>query len=394
LKKSLKKTASVMLAAMLGLAGYSTVSAAGTPVKVVLDGEVLAFSVDPIEAGNHTYVEFRTLMAKLGYQVDYDIATRTAKATSPQRQIEIALDQDTVLVDGNPVDGRDQIRLVNGRTMVELQLAATLAGAEADWDGATRTATIRRWPAEEEKAVRDVFNKLLLVEAAGDGQGLFGLYTSDSPVDVEWLASDYEKVRTKTTFEELVIESISDTEAVVRVKEVAVKISGGFFPDHQAELRYLLHKEDGQWKIHDYEVLDEALLDPDGLFDQAVEVPDEVESGLAAMLQAQYQAANEENVEAYTEMFIYESEEAKEASKARLRALAEQWDAVFSLDRWAIVEFNGSDEAAIVFSEIREVKTEDGPYKSKFIYLAYVKKIDGKWLMESGIYELYHETIE
>jgi len=395
LKQLTKQLTAFILAAMLSLSAFAAAAAAAEkPVKVVLNGEVLAFEVDPIVVNGRTYVEFRTLFTRLGYQVGYDSATRTVKATSPQRQIEMTLGKDTVLVDGSPVDGKDQIRLVKGRTMVGLRFVSTLSGKEVDWDGATRTATIRdRWSPEEEKAVLEVFNKLLLVEAANDGQGMASLFASDSPLVVDWNASEWERVHTKTTFEEIVIESITDSEAVVRVKGKTVKVGGAFFVENRAEVLYTLRKENGQWKIHNEEVLNKIPLDPHKLFDQAINVPEEVRAGLLEMIETLIQAISEENLDAVLATMVFESEEQKQLTAASYQTLFDQADASETLEKWAVVDYDGSGRATILATLVIEADTGVIQFKSRTIILADARLIDGKWFLEPDFGNLHTESL-
>ena len=396
MKTRMKKWTAILLAAALSLIGFSTASAAEAPVKVVLNGEVLSFSVDPIVINGRTYVEFRTLFSKLGYQVDYDNATRTIKATSPQRQIEMTLGKDTVLVDGNPVDGKDQIRLVKGRTMVGLRFVSTLSGKEVDWDGASNTATIRdTGPSGDEKSVLDFFDMILELEAARDRDGLLALFTEDSPIDADSLLIDLERIQTKTTFEELDIDFLSDSEAIVRTTEITEKIGGdSFYLNNRAQYRYTLHKKDGQWNIYDLELLDAEIYNPYGLFDQAVTVPDDVSAALLSALEKQIQATKEEDLDAVMSTLYFEDEEEKYAVSEILQAQFELMDTITTLEKFAVVEYNGSDEALLLLAIEQELVAEDESSRFKAIIQGGAWKVDGNWLLDAWFQVLYSEPAE
>jgi len=394
LKAIMKKCTAILLASILGLTGLAAAAAAETPVRVVLNGEVLSFEVDPILIDGRTYVEFRTLFTRLGYKVDYDHATRTVKATSPQRQIEMTPGKDTVLINGNPVDGKDLIRLVNGRTMVGLRFVITLSGKEVDWDGPTRTATVRdRWSPEEEKAVLELLDKRLLLEAENDGEGLTALYTSDSPLLVDWDPSYWERAHTVTTFEEVVIESITDTEAVVRVKDKTVKVGGAFFIENRAEVLYTLRKENGQWKIHNEEVLNLIPLgDPHKLFDQAVDVPEDVRAGLLEMTETLIRAIGDKNLDAVLAAMAFGSEEQKQRTAASFRSMLDQTNDS-ELEKWAVVDYDGSERATILAALVFETDAGIARFKTRTIIVADAKFIDGKWFMQPDYGIVHTEPI-
>jgi len=392
----MKKWTVILLAAALSLGGFSAVTSAETPVKVVLNGDVLSFSVDPIVVNGKTYVEFRTLFGKLGYNVDYDNATRTIKATSPERQIKMTLGKDTVLVDGNPVDGKGEIRLVNGRTMVGVRFVSTLSGKEVDWDGATNTVTIRdTGPSGDEKSVLDFFDKILELEAAKDRDGLLALFTEDSPIDPDMLLLDLERIQTKTTYEELVIDFLSDSEAIVRTTEITEKIGGdSFFVNNRAQYRYTLHKKDGHWKIYDLELLDAEIYNPYGLFDQAVTVPDDVSAALRSVLEKQFQATKDEDLDTIMAILYFEDEEEKYAVSEILQEQFELLDTTTILEKFAVVEYNGSDEAVLLLAIEQETVAGDESSKFRAIIQGGAWKVDGNWLLDAWFQVLYSEPAE
>lgn len=394
MKPVMKKLSAILLAAILGLTGLASAAAAETPVRVVLNGEVLSFEVDPILVDGRTFVEFRTLFTKLGYEVDYDSATRTVKATSPQRNIEMTPGKDTALVNGNPVDAKDQIRLANGRTMVGLRFVSTLSGKEVDWDGATRTATIRnKWSPEDEKAVLEVLDRRLAFEAANDAEGLVTLYTSDSPLLADWNASDWERAHTETIFEEVIIESVTDTDAVVRVKDKTVKVGGAFFIENRAEVLYTLRKENGQWKIHNEEVLNLIPLgDPHKLFDQAVDVPEDVRAGLLEMTETLIRAIGDKNLDAVLAAMAFGSEEQKQRTAASFRSMLDQTNDS-ELEKWAVVDYDGSERATILAALVFETDAGIARFKTRTIIVADAKFIDGKWFMQPDYGIVHTEPI-
>ena len=395
LKPFLKKLSTTLLAAILGLAGLAATAAAEAPVRVVLNGEVLSFETDPILVNGRIYVEFRTLFTKLGYRVSYDSVTRTVKAVSPQRQIEMTLGKDTVLVNGNPVDGTGQIRLANGRTMVGLRFVSTLAGKKVVWDGPTNTATIRNtWSPEEEKAVLELLDKRLALEEANDGEGVAALFTSDSPFLEDFDPSYWERSHTKTTFEEIFIESITDTEAFVRVKDRTVKIGGAFFIENQAEVLYTLKKENGQWKIHNEEVLSMVPLeDPHKLYDQAIDVPEEVEAGLLETIEALVRAMNEADLDAVLATMFFESDEQKQKTVEWFQSLLGQAGASETLEKWAVVDDYESEWATILATLIIETDAGVARFKTRTIIVANAKFMDGKWFLHPDFGILLTESL-
>jgi len=58
------------------------------------------------------------------------------------------------------------------------------------------------------------------------------------------------------------------------------------------------------------------------------------------------------------------------------------------------VEYNGSDEATVLFAHLWEGRTENGVAKARRIFTAPVKKIDGNWLMGQETFQWHVEWLE
>lgn len=212
---------------------------------------------------------------------------------------------------------------------------------------------------------------------------------------MEAVLVNWDKIQTKTTYEDISIDFLSGSEAIVRTTEITAKIGGdGFYPDNRAKFRYTLHKEDGQWKIHNLEMLDLEILEPHKLFDHAIAVPDDVYAALRAVVEKQLKAANEEDLDAYMATMIYESEEQKEEVLEIIGSMFELFDAVSTLEKFAVVEYNGSDEAVLLLSIVQEVTIEDESVKGRTIMSGGARKVDGNWLLKAEMVSLSMEILE
>jgi hypothetical protein len=116
------------------------------------------------------------------------------------------------------------------------------------------------------------------LEAAKDREAFKSLFTKDTKVNVSESMPPWDRITTKTTFLENSIKKFNEKEINVVLKIEEIKINGGFFANNHSEIRYILHKEDSQWKISDAYVLKVEFDNPSKLFDQAISVPDDVKS--------------------------------------------------------------------------------------------------------------------
>jgi hypothetical protein len=147
----MKRLFAIVVSIVLALSLAATASAATVakpqPIRVTLNGQKISFTVNPVINNSKTYVEFRTLFGKLGYQVDYDAKTRTVKAASATRRILMSLGGGVAVVDDSngahsTINSTGELKIVNNHTMVGVRVIATLSGENVDWNGKTRTVTI------------------------------------------------------------------------------------------------------------------------------------------------------------------------------------------------------------------------------------------------------------
>jgi hypothetical protein len=113
--------------------GNSTALVNGSPV--LLDSP-------PIISNERTMLPLRFISERLGYDVDWNDATRTAYARSAGTTISMQIGNNTARVNGVPVtlDAPPIIR--NERTLLPIRFLAEEFGATVEWDDSTRTVTI------------------------------------------------------------------------------------------------------------------------------------------------------------------------------------------------------------------------------------------------------------
>jgi hypothetical protein len=147
--KLLISSCAVVLAFALTSGTASIASAATTaksqPIRVTVQGQEISFAINPVVINGKTYVEFRTLFEKLGYQVDYNAKTRTVKAATAAQRIQIPFGSGVVVVDNighSTTNSAGELKIVNNHTMIGVRFIAMLSRMNVDWSGKTRTITI------------------------------------------------------------------------------------------------------------------------------------------------------------------------------------------------------------------------------------------------------------
>lgn len=112
-------------------------------VSVFVKGKDVKFDVPPVIKGGRTLIPVRAVTNALGAQVDWDNETKTITVTkavyssvygASTTVIEINLDSDIVLVNGEEVKIDVPAQLVNNRTMVPIRFIAQVLNQSVEWD--------------------------------------------------------------------------------------------------------------------------------------------------------------------------------------------------------------------------------------------------------------------
>lgn len=145
----MKKIISIIMTVAI-MATMTVPAMAQDEIKVKLDGEQIQFDVQPQIINDYTMVPMRAIFESLGYLVMWDGNTRTVTAAnSIGNIIELTVDSYYMYV-GDNTNGFERIvldiapQIIDDRTLVPVRAIAEAADCAVDWDGNTRTVTIRR----------------------------------------------------------------------------------------------------------------------------------------------------------------------------------------------------------------------------------------------------------
>ncbi len=135
--KILKRGMAVLLAGMLMLMSCVSVFAedAEPTVTVFVDGTQILFDVDPILENGRTLVPMRYIFEALGAQVEWVEETQTAVGVKGEKKVEITIDSNQMLKNGEVVELDVPAKLVDGRTLVPVRAVSEGLDAKVEWDG-------------------------------------------------------------------------------------------------------------------------------------------------------------------------------------------------------------------------------------------------------------------
>jgi len=138
-----KRIFSVMMALILILALIPTTVVHANDIRVTINGQQVFFpDQQPTIVDSRTLVPVRGVFEALGFEVDWDGETSTAILERHDYTLLIPIGSPTFTTNGvvHTLDVPAQI--IGGRTMLPIRFPLESVGYEVDWDGATRTVII------------------------------------------------------------------------------------------------------------------------------------------------------------------------------------------------------------------------------------------------------------
>ncbi len=112
------------------------------PVKVLVDGQFVAFDQPPIISGSRVLVPLRGVFEKMGAIVAWDGTTQTVIAVRGDTTVRLQIGQRIAYVNDQTLQLDVPAMLVNSRTLVPLRFISESLGAKVDWQDASRTVFV------------------------------------------------------------------------------------------------------------------------------------------------------------------------------------------------------------------------------------------------------------
>ncbi|MFC4302093.1 stalk domain-containing protein [Cohnella boryungensis] len=395
----MKRLAILLFSAMLTFALAGAASAAASKpqaMAIQVDGKAVDFGADLLITKNKAYVEYAKLFKQLGYESYMEEATKTIYAENGDFEIQATVGGDLAFVNGLTAASTGELISRDGKTWIGLRFASLLMNYGVEWEADTKTAVlVFQGPTQADKdAIKAMFDKLRLVEASGDVEGLASFMAKDTVLDVKALQENFKSIKAKTqsTMEEMTIQAFNGGKAAVVALEETKKVSGGFFADVKTQARYMLSKDEaGQWKIYNIEVLDIEYTDIPGLFKQQATVPEAEKTAIGNLFAEQVKAANEKNAEAY--VATLEDYPEKEELKASLVEMFGRLSLNVTTEQLVIVDYDSSGKATLLVSMLTETEIAGQKYKNRTVVVNDAVKTNGKWLLKAETGVLSNENL-
>ena len=125
-------------------------------ISVRLDKQTVKFDVNPVLKDNRVLVPISTIFKALGFDMEWDSQTETARAKNKDNVIVLKNNYGIAKVNGDIVQLDAAPQILNGRILVPLRFVAEATGAKVEWEPYTRTVIITSSSQKEDEAQEQI----------------------------------------------------------------------------------------------------------------------------------------------------------------------------------------------------------------------------------------------
>lgn len=130
----MKKIVLGLFVLVMAICIFAIPVSANEEISVLLNGEMLEFDVQPTVISNRVMVPMRTIFESLGATVQWEGNTQKITAKTANTTVEMQLNNNTMLVDGQSIALDVAPQAINGRTLVPVRAVAESFDIHVIWD--------------------------------------------------------------------------------------------------------------------------------------------------------------------------------------------------------------------------------------------------------------------
>ena len=141
----------------------SCVTAFAGEIIINIDSVKVEFNDDLgfpfLDENNRTLVPFRATLEKYGAEVDWNNEDRIAIAVKGETVVEIPIDKNYILKNGEEIAVDTSAKIVNGRTYLPIRAVIEAFGSEVQWDSQLNTVVITTEPVDAKAIYKEANEK-------------------------------------------------------------------------------------------------------------------------------------------------------------------------------------------------------------------------------------------
>ena len=154
-------------------------------IRVTVDGQEVNFpgGQGPVIVEERTLVPVRGVFEAIGFEVDWDDDARAATLTRADFTVIVTLDSNVFTTNGASHNLEVPAQLIGGRTLLPIGAVLESVGYEVDWDAATRTVVIESPVTETPLTILPVIYVPAQMLSATPGQEILNFVSAYDRVD-------------------------------------------------------------------------------------------------------------------------------------------------------------------------------------------------------------------
>lgn len=153
----------VFVLSLVLILALSSVTALAGEIIINIDSAKVEFNDDLgfpfLDENNRTLVPFRATLEKYGAQVDWNNDDRIAIAVKGETVVEIPIDKNYIIKNGDEIAADTSARIVNGRTYLPIRAVIEAFGSEVQWDSQLNTVVITTEPVDAKAIYKEANEK-------------------------------------------------------------------------------------------------------------------------------------------------------------------------------------------------------------------------------------------
>jgi len=185
--RTIKKLLAAVLVFILAFTLMSgTLASASDTIRVTVNGQLLELDQPPVIVNNRTLVPVRGVFEALDFNVQWNPDARQAVLTRDGYEVIITIGSDYFTTNGERIDLDVPAQIISARTMLPLRAVLESVGYDLEWDGATRTVVITSAATEPviantspfpfEFSTTDLFGNRVTQDSLGEREIFFVYY--------------------------------------------------------------------------------------------------------------------------------------------------------------------------------------------------------------------------
>lgn len=190
-----RKVLTTILAVALLITILPIYASADDGLKIWVDGRYIESDVDPYIEDSRTLVPIRFIAEALGYNVDWENATRTVIIDDGENVITMQIGNKTTKLNGKTYELDTEPAIRSDRTYVPVRYVAESLGKYIDWDSDNYTVVIGKGYQGKTQAKKNPITideaKEIALNFAGSGAVITEFKSDDDEYEVDIVKDDY-----------------------------------------------------------------------------------------------------------------------------------------------------------------------------------------------------------